>query len=215
MDKYVTCGSCWFADYNPKLPHRHAFVEEPDIFANMKPGDEPPMIRVIKSCYAKQTEYVMKGLNGQHTCGSWQSYEQNFKIAEQQDAIERARWPHATERTQLPFKVDLFECFTLMAESHGPAFDMMFDMVGVLQDATGEVLQDLNDMNIRGEQMPLALKFAGDNLHRLAALAKERNKALVAYVNENYNYPGLELAVTSGAHRNGHKPITSKRAAAG
>lgn len=204
----ANCPGCYWADRDPKT-RKQVVQTEPDFLAqNMKPGGDVPDVRVVKSCGAGA--FFFKSFGAQsHNCKKFIDNKQ----AEAEDAAaaetRRAEWKHPTSRAGLPKTQNVLELIEVMAEKDNEAFDILFTVMGY-PEKIGPFIEDLDDMNIRGPQIKIALEAAGD-IEDLITLATERAKGLVTYVNENYENSAEERAVKEGAARYGHGPAKKRR----
>lgn len=199
------CINCWWADFNPQNPMLHQISMEPDYTAKMKPGGIPPEVRVVKTCGKGQ--FWFQGHNPvEHKCEHFLLFAIGKHDQERADKAKVEGWSTPTQRKQLPPVQNAFVVMGAMAENNEAAYNALVDFIG-LNDMEGLTwtIFHLNDMNIRGDQINHALKFAGGDIKRLQALATERSEDMVAYVNENYEHSDKEEAVKEGAARFGHK----------
>jgi hypothetical protein len=197
----VTCFDCWWADFDPKTGV-HSLHKEIDYQAMASPTATPQYCRVVKDC-AKGLKYYRTHGQWGHECPEFASYDEREQ--EQAELIEQKRkeFTLVTKRKKLPETMNLLSIIPVMAENSATVFDLLVDSMSRGPEFAGELIQHLNDMNIRGLQIIRAMKFARWNIETLHTLAAQRDKNLVRIVNAHPN--AKEKAVESGAHLLGHK----------
>jgi hypothetical protein len=173
------------------------------------PESEPPDVRVVKHC-AKNVSYFRGYGAMDHQCPHFMD-EKAGKAAEAAETEKgRKAWKHPTERKQLPSTSNVLALMTIMHEDNIEAGDILIEAMALGMSYISELIENLNDMNIRGAQIPIAAAYVDNVIGDLCDLAKTRDALLVDYVNDNYVDANIEEAVTHGAHRYGHAERNKK-----
>lgn len=184
MDNLVSCGNCWNADRDPDTGARQ-IIEETDATAQISQvGGNLPTVRVVKSCGVGMTYYKTYGATGHHSCKKF--YDAQICIDEAQAAVEEAAadFELETTRTKLPDNANSLLHIELMSEEDPTAFDALLQAMTEGMGIFTDVVLNLDDMNIRGEQLAWAFTFADNDITTLQGLAVERDPAMIKYVNK-------------------------------
>lgn len=115
--------------------------------------------------------------------------------------------PKLTTRKWMSWKGNAFEAITALQENNNEAFNILVDIVGLGDNVFNEVAQNLDDMNIRGEQIVLAYQYAGKKQDSFIEMVNNRIPAMIEHVNAQWPKAFMERAVPSGAHKYMHKKI--------
>jgi hypothetical protein len=201
------CHTCWWADFHEKAPGQHIVHEEPDYLQMKSAFAAPTMIRIVQSC-AKGKEYFKSFGMAEHNCSEWKDFALADKMQEQVNKQKAKTWTGKTSRPRLPISTNLFDLLPMMSEDNANAYNIILDHMGAGENV-GELIINLNDMNIRGEQIVLAHMYCEANGKKLVNVAKWRGSKMVAYVNKHSKNKD-ELAVQDGAHAYGHKNVKIK-----
>lgn len=206
----ANCHKCYWADRHPETHVQEKHMEPDYLNQNMKPGQSPPDIRIVRSCGAGAKFFKNFGMQD-HNCNRFEDESEAQAEEQAEIEVERAKWKHPTERLQLPTTQNMLLVIERMAAGSNPAYDILTDMMGVFGDELPHTLTHLDDMNIRGGQLVHALDWAKGDLQTLAKAAKERSLPLVSYVNQHFSGAKKERAVPRGAHLYGHKPSSKTK----
>lgn len=201
------CHTCWWADFHEKAPGKHIIHEEPDYLQMKSAFAAPEMIRIVQSC-AKGKEYFKSFGMADHNCSAWKDYVAADKMQEQVNKQEAKSWVGKTSRPRIPISTNLFDLLPIMTEDNAEAYDILVNNMGAGINV-GELIVNLNDMNIRGGQIVLAHRYCDMKGKELWHCARDRHIRMVAYVNKHSKNPD-ELAVTTGAHSYGHRNVKIK-----
>jgi hypothetical protein len=200
------CHTCHWADRDPKtgvqVIHKEPDFLSPDI--DPRTGNVPD-VRIVQSCGRGVFYYKTYGARD-HDC---KKYEDAAKAqaAEAAEEEEKSKeWKTPTSRAKLPKTENSLQLIEDMAEKHTPAFDLLFDVMGLHFEKLVPLIKNLDDMNIRGKQIMLALDYSDGDIESLAHNAKVRSTGMIAYVNENYANVDKEKAVKRDASKYGHGP---------
>jgi response regulator RpfG family c-di-GMP phosphodiesterase len=112
-----------------------------------------------------------------------------------------------TERRWMSWESNGFEALTVLQENNSTAFDILVNVMGMGDAVWVQFAKNIDDMNIRGEQIGIAFLYAQRDLNSLIELVNERSKHLVDYINAKWKRAFMERAVTAGAHKRMHKKI--------
>lgn len=197
------CHACYWSDRDPKS-REQIIHEEPDYLAQgIKPGTQPPDVRIVKACGKGQHYFKSYGAQD-HDCSKFAEQEAVEAEDEAEAAEKRAQWRSPTSRHALPKTINSLPLIEVMSEKNNEAYELLVNVMGMRFEDFGTLVKNLDDMNIRGAQIPIALDYA-ETIDDLIRCAKDRESAIVYHVNTHYDNVTKEKAVQRGAHKYGHK----------
>lgn len=207
------CYKCWWADFAPNAPDRHAIYEEPDYLQMKTPHDTPPMVRTIKTCGQAQTYFRLSPKS--NTCPKFVAYETEQLKDEQRIKETAKRWKGKTSRERLPPTKNMFAMLTVMYENDNAAYEILVDAMGMDPAKAVDLFLNLDDMNIRGTQIVKAMEYVKKldgrfGLNKLIDLAEARSERMIKYINSQCD-PKTEEAVQLGARLYGHAKPSPKK----
>jgi hypothetical protein len=203
----ANCHTCWWADYNPNAPGQHNLHEEPDYLQMSSAFGSPPMIRTVKSCGKDKSYFETFGAQ-EHDC---KAYMPMSKGEAEQELLNKSlakKWPGKTSRQRLPVTSNILMLLDPMTEGSSTAYNILMDAMAQGSDM-GVLITNLNDMNIRGEQIVRAFKHCGRDIETFEGRVLSRSLRMVKAVNVHPDNV-IERAVTKGADALGHSPYKPK-----
>ena len=200
----ANCHNCWWADFNPDSPTLHTIHEEPDYLQMKGPFSEAPMIRIVQSCGKGQSFFKTYGMRD-HDCPKFETPDEYQAALDSDIAAKRAEWKHPTNRKKMDAGANGFAAIAALQEGDDDAYKFLVDLMFIDLQVFTEIVIGLDDMNMRGAQIMRAVDYADNHMAKLLEAVRNRDPAMVAYVNENYPKSNEEEAVERGASLYGHK----------